>query len=241
MSAGEIARKRKKLSEEMSNLTPEVRESLMAFMETWTAFVGGRTLARFPPEMDAAIQTVGQVAMAHHPKGHLSNEIVEIITEMTGFSGPTLKPRLRKGHEGAGDNKASSASYHEAVAFLQQSGPEFVAALELQPEEARNKELQTLMERDIEELSKIVKAFTASFNEPPKRSPWNEPIRAKVRLLFAINDSIVPSPISAATLRTHIQSLWPPEWDVKDTQIKPLTRYATPKTKPSDVPGGSGH
>lgn len=224
----------------MSGLHPEVQEALLTFMDTWTSWANGRSFPRFPPEMEPAIAVVGQVAMAHHPKGHLSNEIVEMVQELTGFSAPTLKPRLRKtvAEGGAGPTNAgppatsASPTYAEAIAFLQQTGPEYVDALELPEQTARNTKLQLLLEQNITELSDIVREFTDSFTEPPKRSPWNEAIRAKLRLVFAINDSIIPPPVTASTLRSHVLQLWPNSWDVKDTQIKPLTRYATPTPKP---------
>lgn len=230
----------------MSGLHSEVQKALLAFGETWNAFSNGRSFPRFPPEMDSAIATVGQVAMAHHPKGHLSNEIVEIVQEITGFSAPTLKPRLRKaasaGEGGAGPTSSGAAAtsasptHAEAISFLQQSGPEYVTALELSDTSARNSGLQILLEKNIEGLGSIVREFTDSFAEPPKRSPWNEAIRAKLRLVFAINDSIVPPPVTASTLRSHVLQLWPSSWDVKDTQIKPLTRYTTPKPKAVEAP-----
>lgn len=228
----------------MTGLHAEVQKALLAFVETWTAFCNGRTFPRFPPEMDAAIATVGHVAMAHHPKGHLSNEIVEIVQDITSFSAPTLKPRLRKavtsGEGGAAQSGATGTSasptHSEAISFLQQAGSEYVKTLELGEQTARNSALQDLLEKNIEELGQIVKEFTGSFTEPPKRSPWNDAIRAKLRLLFAINDSIVPPPVTASTLRSHVLQLWPASWDVKDTQIKPLTRYTTPKPKTVEAP-----
>lgn len=244
----DIAKKRKKLQEDLSDLPAPVRDALVTFEETWSTFVKGKPLGRFPTELEGALQSVGQVAMANHPKGFLSNDIIEILQSITGFSSATLKPRIRKGSSEPGHvagtsektgSSIASPTHAEAVAYLQSLGGEFSPVLDLPLEETRSSELQKLMEKHIEELSTIVKAFAASFSEPPKRSPWNDAIKNKIKLLFAINDSIVPPPVNASTLRTHLLSLWPPEWEVKDTQIKPLTRYFKPPTTKSAEPDGT--
>ena len=136
--------------------------------------------------------------------------------------GPTLIPAL------------PSAVTNEAMAALRHAGKEFEDVLAL-PDDQRNQELQQLLELHIEQFSQLIRDFVSSLKEPPKRSPWNEPMRQKIKLLFAINDSCVPPPVPASTLRAHLLSLWPESWDVRDTQIKPLTRYVPKPAKAHDA------
>lgn len=226
----------------MSGHAPEVKEAVSAFVEAWAAFTKGKSPARFPPEMEASLQHIGQIAIAHHPKGFLSNELVEILQNITGFSSATIKPRLRKtvgsGSDGAAPSvPATSGPSHahtEAVTALQAAGGEYAAALEVTDDAKRNETLQHLLERTIQDLDSTVKTFTATFSEPPKRSPWNDAIKARIRLLFAINDAIVPPPLTKSSLRNHILGFWPANWEVKDTQIVPLTRYAPQKPKATE-------
>lgn len=235
----ELAKKKRKLQEDMSGHPPEVKEAVSAFVETWVAFTKGKSLGRFPTEMKAPLNHIGQVAMAHHPKGWLSNELMEILSNVTGFSTATIKPRLRKANASGGEGATAAVAgaaitFSEATAVLQTAGGEYAAALELPEEAARNEALQQLEERTITELDALVKAFVALHVEPPKRSPWNDAIRAKIRILFAINDAIRPPPLPKSALRNHILGFWPPNWEVKDSQITPLTRYAPQKPKATE-------
>lgn len=234
----ELGKKRRKLQEDMSGQPPEVKEAVSVFAEAWASFTKGKSPARFPNEMEVALQHVGQVAIAHHPKGWVSNEIVEILQNITGFSSATIKPRLRKTSDGTTGSTPSSSvpapTYAEAVTALQTAGGEYAAALDIADETARNEALQQLEERAIQELDALVKSFAASYTEPPKRSPWNEAIKAKIRLLFAINDAIVPPPLAKSSLRNHILGFWPANWEVKDSQITPLTKYALQKPKATE-------
>jgi len=222
----------------MSGQPPEVKEVVSAFAEAWASFTKGKAPTRFPSEMEAPLNHVGQVAMAHHPKGFLSNEIVEVLQNITGFSSATIKPRLRKPSDGPSGPVPSPSvpapTYAEAVTALHTVGGEYAAALEIADETARNEALQHLEERTIQELDALVKSFVSLYTEPPKRSPWNDAIKAKLRLLFAINDAIVPPPLPKSSLRNHILGFWPANWEVKDSQITPLTKYAPQKPKSSE-------
>jgi hypothetical protein len=264
-----LAKKRMKLEEDLTTSPIAVRDAISAFALAWHKFNYGKVLARFPPEMEPALAVVGQVAMASHSKGWISNEVLETLGNLTGFSSATIKPRLRRGadippaHGGAASVAAMATTTHgagssstgaapgaitipvpvaqppvpnaDAIAFIQALGGEFTTALEISDEAKKRAELQKLLERHLEEFSTVLKNFTSSFSEPPKRSPWNDAIRAKIKLLFAINDSMAPPPLSATTLRQHLLTLWPVTWDVKDTQIKPLTRYAPKPAKTAEA------
>jgi hypothetical protein len=123
-----------------------------------------------------------------------------------------------------------NSTTQDAMAALRHAGREFEDVLNL-PSDQRNQELHKLLELHIEQFSELIRDFVAGVKEPPKRSPWNDAMRQKIKLLFAINDSSVPPPVPASTLRAHLLSLWPESWEVKDTQIKPLTRYAPKPAK----------
>jgi hypothetical protein len=244
--------KKQKLQEDLSGLPIPVRDAVAQFQESWLIHTKGKPPSqRFPSEMEAALAIVGQVAMAHHQKGYISTEVVEALESITGFSGATIKPRMKKGAPDAGAGGAAgntnatpgrpagaspiatNGPNPDAITYLKALGGDFETILAIQDDATRNADLQRVMEAHLEDLSVTIKNFAANFTEPPKRSPWNDAIRTKLKTLFAINDAISPPPLAPSTLRTHILSLWPADWEVKDTQIKPQTRY---QPKPPKAP-----
>lgn len=246
--------KKQKLQEGMVGLPVPVREAILKFQEEWVAFTKGKPdLMRFPPEMEPALLLVGQTSMAHHPKGFLSSETVDTLESITSFSTATLKVRIKRAVEAAasgggaagangrpaglgfGASTSSHAPHPDAIAYLISIGEGYNTIFENKDDQARNAELQKRMEVHLADLNDTIKGFAATFAEPPKRSPWNDTIRTKIKTLFALNDSIVPPPIAPGTLRTHLLSLWPSDWDVKDSQIKPLTRYQPRPPKPTET------
>lgn len=245
---------------------PELREAVMAFDEQWTTVTKGVPQNRFPPELETSIASVGQVAMAHHPKGYISSDIIEVITGITGFSSASLKHRLRgepkKPNTSAQPSTAAptstapgatavptasitttepiinlSQSAHpsstraEAIAFLEKLGGDAAAAVAIEDDAARATELHRLIEVEISAVHAAIREFTNKQKEPPKRSPWNDTIKHHLKILFALNDACDNPPVTAPQLRGHVLAFWPPNWEVKESQIRPLTRYIPPKPR----------
>eukprot|EP01127_Copromyxa_protea_P018923 TRINITY_DN6048_c0_g1_i1.p1 TRINITY_DN6048_c0_g1~~TRINITY_DN6048_c0_g1_i1.p1 ORF type:complete len:431 (+),score=131.69 TRINITY_DN6048_c0_g1_i1:159-1295(+) len=160
---------------------------------------------RFPKELDPFLLDVAFQAIKNHPRGHITSEFVERITQILPYSGATIKTRMRK--------------------LTEEKTLEDHIAQQKEKKEALMKEIQAKVKLQEKTIKSVAKTMNAK--EIP-RWDWSEDLKKKLYDVYVLTKENVEARNKLSKLREQkeeisfktesgnlykeLSDFWPTDW-----------------------------